>query len=128
MYSDNQVLGILVAVLLGVSVTSSGLTGAVVYKVAKKTISPGSTNGTKLQMSLVSRLFAALLITLGLSFAADILNASGAFPNQMNSSYITQAFTFLLGTFTGLIVPDEFKDKIHNVTNKTFVDKTGKEI
>ena len=107
---------------------ASGLTGYIVYKIVKRTAHAHTNgNGTKLKMSLVSRLFTALLVTLGLSFLADVLNASGAFPNQMNSSYITQAFTFLLGTFTGLIAPEDFKDKLHNAMTKT-TDRTGKEI
>lgn len=102
--------------LVSLAGLSSAITGVVVYKVVKRNSSPSNGGSkTKLKMSLVSRLFAALLVTLGLSFTADILNASGLFINQMNSSYITQAFTFLLGTFTGLIVPDDFKEKVNGV-------------
>ena len=119
---------VIVVSLVSLAALSSGVTGVIVYRVVKGNSSPHTdSNGTKLKMSLVSRLFIALLVTLGLSFLADILNASGMFPNQMNSSYITQAFTFLLGTFTGLIVPDDFKEKIYGTLAKT-TDKTGKEI
>ena len=119
---------VIIAGLVSTVGMSSGLTGYIVYRIVKRTAHAYTNgNGVKLKMSLVSRLFAALLVTLGLSFLADVLNASGGFPNQMNSSYITQAFTFLLGTFTGLIAPEDFKDKLQSAMTKT-TDKTGKEI
>ena len=119
---------VIVVSLVSLAALSSGVTGVIVYRVVKGNISPHTNgNGIKLKMSLVEKLFTAIVLTLIISTTVSVLNASGIFPNQIDNGYVTHTFVGLIGTFTGLIIPDDFREKIQNALTKS-TDKTGKEI